>query len=500
MSFQRISIWTVVGLCLAAGPGLGQSSAPAASSDLARAAEVARAERERQEARRSSNSDAVSQMAKELSEEKEDDQSGAPPGYRYFSFTDGDYRILVPARAQPEARDSYGFKLLSSDPTNPGIAVVLGDPIEAQGYSPQEMLRNAAATYLEGCRVAVSPYLTVSGRPAASVSFSNCPLNHEILGRAQLVLRDGYVLPMICGYEFQPGDLTNGYTLYNPEQMKGIQRAYQRETNGYQVCNTVLPSLRFGAHPGNWKPKSAVRTPEHAVVTKALETRNAPAVTVAEGGESLGQFARDHRRTASGEVVEELRHTAPGFSVYSFRYCQKEECYDASLLVPVKGREDMQYKRMDAPGYSQYRMDIGLFQFEVPVAGSVATIEARTGAPTAPGFLTREEFINTKTDWWIENTPAGYYRAPGPVEVFSEELTTLSDMPARLARFRGPAGINMMITEQAAYMAPGRFVQVRCTAPEKIFADASDMCAKVVRSLDVPAAHEAQDPPEDEDP
>jgi hypothetical protein len=61
-------------------------------------------------------------------------------------------------------------------------------------------------------------------------------------------------------------------------------------------------------------------------------------------------------------------------------------------------------------------------------------------------------------------------------------------MPARLATFRSPTTVQPVITQLAAYMAPGVFIQIRCSVPEKVYADAQDMCQHVVRSLEVPLA------------
>jgi len=35
-------------------------------------------------------------------------------------------------------------------------------------------------------------------------------------------------------------------------------------------------------------------------------------------------------------------------------------------------------------------------------------------------------------------------------------------------------------------MAPGVFLQIRCSVPEKVYGDAQDICQHVVRSLQVP--------------
>jgi hypothetical protein len=46
-------------------------------------------------------------------------------------------------------------------------------------------------------------------------------------------------------------------------------------------------------------------------------------------------------------------------------------------------------------------------------------------------------------------------------------------------------------------MAPGVFVQIRCSVPEKVYSDAQSMCEHVVRSLEVPQAKgQAEDEPD----
>ena len=183
-------------------------------SDLSGAARLAREERERQRAKRSANSEAVNAMATELSEAS-DEGAAAPVGYRYYNFKPGDYSILVPADAEVEGRNSYGLKLLSSEVMGTRTVVMLGDPIPAQGGTPEEILHYAARAYFVDCKVGVATAGTgigtagkpVNGHPAATVGFGTCPLNREVLGSVQLVLGDGYVMPVVCGYPLTAEDL-----------------------------------------------------------------------------------------------------------------------------------------------------------------------------------------------------------------------------------------------------------------------------------------------------
>ncbi len=444
-------------------------------SDLSEAAERARMERDRERARRSSNSEAVNEMAGELEDSTQPDPRGAPVGFRFYNFKEGNYSILVPADAEIQGRDQYGLKLLSSDAMGSRTVVMLGQPIPAEGDTPEHILRNAFSAYFPGCRMGGGLGEPVNGHPTAKAGFSMCSLNREVSGYAEFILGDGYVMPLICGYPFLPEDLDPNANLHLP--LAALEKKYDRQRNGFRACDVIFPSLRFNERSSNWQPKKTLNSPPKAAVTNALLNQTAPNDSGADEA-SLGNVARRQKRVAVKEAVEEIKHEAPGFDQFAFNYCGKQECFEASLLIPVKARKD-----------EQFRMDVvGLFEFEVPIANSVAVIEARMGAPSDPAFLTREQFINSKVNWWIDNTPAGYYSPPGKAEVFSEELTTYNGMPVRTTTFRTVTRLLPVVTQQVAYMAPGKFVQIRCSAPENIYADAQAMCEQVVRSLEVPKA------------
>jgi hypothetical protein len=502
---SRLLSWLfiLIALCPAVAQTAGPSSAgqaPSAEdnaqqsqsqpqSDLSDAARLAREERERQRAKRSTGSQAVDEMATELAEGDEHN-AAAPVGYRYYSFKAGDYSILVPADAEVEGRNSYGLKLLSSEAMGSRTIIILGDPIPVTGGTPDEILPSAALRYFGGCRMGIdSAGRPVNGRPAAvAQTFSMCPLHNEVLGFVQFVLGDGYVMPVVCGYPFTADDLDP-----NPNRpVATIIKKYNREENGYRACDTILPSLRFREHGSQLPPPSVTAAPKKAVVTNALLNSSSGQGLEPAGESSLANVARLHKKVSSTTVLTELEHAAPGFTAYKFRYCAKDDCYNASLQLPVKAHQDEQFQ----VAYT------GLFAFEVPVGDTVAVIQATKGAPTKPGIISRDEFIHTKVDWWIENVPAVAFQGAGNAEVFFEELTTLSDMPARLATFRSPATLQPVMTQLAAYMAPGVFVQIRCSVPEKVYADAKDMCEHVVRSMDVPEAktQDSDDPPSNDDP
>jgi hypothetical protein len=485
----------------------GQTSAPpspittaqdpatqSSSSDLAAAAARARQEREQQRTKRSANSEAVNDMATELADSAEQ-AIAAPVGYRSYNFQPGDYSILVPADAEVEGRNLYGLKLLSSEGMGSRTVVMLGNPIPNRGDKPEEIFVNAARSYLLNCNVGLATAGTgintfnplVNGHASATVGLGTCPLNQEVLGSVQLVLGDGYVVPMVCGYPLTAEDL-------HPARNRPIAtvvKTYDRENNGRRACDVILPSLRFHEHGSAWHPKAADVAPKKAVVTNALLNSNPGSNSAPDAASpaepSLGNLARVNQKTSESEVLTELHHATPGFSSYDFRYCSKDQCFTASIQIPVKARKNEQFQT----AYS------GIFEFVVPVGDTAAIIQATAGAPSETRLMTREQFIHSKVNWWIENVPAVNFSGAGKAEVWSEQLTTLSHMPARLATFRSPTTIQPVITQLAAYMAPGLFVQIRCSVPEKVYADAQDMCQHVVRSLETPLPKTS---PGDDDP
>ena len=488
----QFAIWlTLVALLAGAqtgAPGSQNSSNPTSAqassdqsqgqpaSDLSAAAENARKAREAERSRRSANSEAVDAMAAELSEASEQGQA-APVGYRYYKFAPGDYSILVPADAEVEGRDSYGLKLLSSEAMGTRTVVILGDPIPARGSAPLEILHNAAAEYFPGCRTLLSGLgKPLNGHAAGTQGLSMCPLHNEILGFAEFVQNGDFVVPVVCGYPFMAEDFKPG----NTQPIKTVVNKYNRESNGYRACDTILPSLHFTEQGSQWQPKTAVVAPKKAVITNALLGADSTPAPQTAQETSLGDFARTHKKVVAADVVTEIAHASPGFAPYSFRYCTKDQCFDATLEMPVKATKNERFN----VAY------IGLFEFEVPVGDSKAVIQATMGAPTRPGIITRKEFIHTKIDWWMEYGPAIYFTGAGKAEVYREELTAISNMPARLATYRTPTAFQPVVTQLAAYMAPGVFVQIRCSVPEKGYSDAQAMCEHVVHSLQVSQAKE----------
>jgi len=470
-----------------------QTSPQSVPSDVAAAAKLAREQRAVQSAHRTELSQAVNEMAGDLAREQDEPLSGAPTGYRYYYFKPGDYAILVPVDAKPVARDSYGLRLRSAEALTSSIEVILGEPIVARGDTPEEQIHNANKQYFQGCGLNLNGLGSpIDGHPASSAGYNNCSLGREVLGSAELVLGDGYVVPVICGYPFRPQDLDP-----RPNQpIKGIVNKYDRERNGWNVCKLILPSLHFHPYGDRWNPKSVASQAKGASVRNALiGSDNTRGSSVGEG-QSLGAFARANKKVPTREAMTELRHVSAGYNSFSYRYfCSAERaCHAFSLQIPITAKKNEQY-------LNPY---IGLFQFEVPYADSIAVIQATTGPPSESGIVSREEMIKTKADWFISYVPADRYSGVGPGKVLSETLTEVSGIPTRLATFRNTTASGPVLTFLASYMVPGKFVHVRCTVPEKVSGDLQGMCETILRSLEVPMAEEApadaDDPPEAADP
>jgi len=457
-----------------------QTSPHAVPSDLAAGAKLAREQRVAQSAHRTEHSQAVNEMAEELAREQDEPLSGAPAGYRYYYFKPGDYAILVPVDAKPVARDSYGLRLRSAEALTSSIEVILGEPIAARGDTPEEQIHNANQQYFQGCGLNLNGLGSpIDGHPASSAGYSNCSLGREVLGSAELVRGDGYVVPVICGYPFTLQDLDP-----RPNQpIKGIVNKYDRERNGWNVCKLILPSLHFHPYGDRWNPKSVAPQLKGTSVTSALIGSDNTQGSLIGEGQSLGAFARANKKVPTREAMTELRHASAGYNSFSYRYfCSAERaCHAFSLQIPITAKKNEQY-------LNPY---IGLFQFEVPYADSIAVIQATTGPPSESGIVSRDEMIKTKADWFIGYVPADRYSGVGPGKVLSETLTEVSGIPTRMATFRNTTASGPVLTFLASYMVPGKFVHVRCTVPEKVSGDLQGMCETILRSLEVPMAKEA---------
>lgn len=459
----------------------------ASISDLAAAAKLARQQRAEQSARKTERSQAVDEMAQELAKSGDEPIEGAPTGFRYYYFQPGDYAILVPADAKPAERDQYGLHLLSEEAFTFRIEVILGDPVPAEGGTPEQILHNANNEYLGGCALSITGVgPAVNGHPAHSMAYQGCSINQYLLGSSELVIGDGYVMPVLCGYPMTHEDRTP-----NPHpDIKKLLAKYDRERLGFSVCNQILPTLKFHPYGDRWKPKQLTPPVTKPVLNKVAASTETPAVGE---GPSLGAFARTNKKAPQKAVLTELKNSSAGYETFGFRYfCNKERdvCYSANVQLPTSAKRNENYNT----AYT------GLFQFEVPIGSSSAFIQADTGAPSDPGFLTRDQLINTKIDWWLSYAPAYHYSGVKTPAVLNEELTEIAGIPARLATSRTETSAEPVITYMAAYMVPGKFVHLRCSVPEKASGDAQGMCEHVVRSLQFPKQLDGQDPPSGEDP
>src|SRR5262249_40606491 len=140
-----------------------------------------------------------------------------------------------------------------------------------------------------------------------------------------------------------------------------IVNKYDRERNGYRACDVILPSVRFRERGPKLQAQTGESVARKAVITRALITTDG---TQGKEDTSLAAIARASKKSPSKEVLTELKHSDPGFSAYAFNYCSKEECFDASIQIPVKAHRN-----------EQFRIDYtGLFEFDVPVDDTVAVI------------------------------------------------------------------------------------------------------------------------------
>jgi hypothetical protein len=464
----------------------GASDQQLSGSDLAAAAKQAKEQRAQQGAGKTERSQAVDEMAQELSESQEEPIAGAPIGYRYYYFQPADYAILVPADARPESRDGYGLHLRSSETFSSRVEVILGEPLPATGSTPEEILHNANNTFFAGCAASISGVgPEVNGHPAHDMAFLQCASPDDMIGRGEFVVGDGDVVPVFCGY---PKDGTETNPRRSPKEML---RSVDIQRQAYQVCGAVLASLKFHPYGNRWNAKK-LPPPQSKPALTAVASTAAP-VSAEEG--SLGAFARAHKKSPQKAVFTELKGNAGDFQSYSFRYfCTRDRdtCFSANLQIPPGAKADQQF-----PSSGR-----GLFQFEVPLEKTNVIIQGNTGQPTNPGILTREQMINGKMSWFLGYIPVEHYSGVKQATILNETLTEIGGFPARTATFRNETSSETVLTFMTVYMFPGAFVHLRCTVAEKFSGDAQSLCEHVTQSLEFPKqlGEENQapdDPPEE---
>jgi hypothetical protein len=489
---RRAKWFLLLALTVWSMPGVAQDdSAQAPTDDLSAAAHKAKADREQQQRSGSTTSEAIKQMADEIAEGPDGMIGPVPVGYRVFVSEGRDYALFVPQFAEIEGRDPWlGLKLLASSSLDTRTEVILGPSIPVKGDTPKEMLQAAVDRYFGGCDLA--RWIRVddlNGRPRTTVNFQNCWTN-QVNGSAQFVLGDGYAIPVICGYPYTPQDLSgfDQRTLYDPKARKAAIDRDNTQRNGIRACEVILPSFHFLPHGVAAKLKSVSGGPKQPAITNALASNGQASgeQPPSEGGQAapLGTIARAQKKPRKTAVVEDLKHLPSGFNNLDFRYCNKQDCYDASMLLPANAERN--------PNYGNY--PIGLFQYIASIKTARVTVEAVTAGPSESEIANPEQVL--ASHYHIEDYSSAAQQKQGQLEILGDQKTTIGGLPARWTTVRTHNAVETLLTQQVEYMAPGMFVVIRCMTAEKFAADAHDVCTTVIQSLTIPQPKdEAGDPP-----
>ena len=300
-------------------------------------------------------------------------------------------------------------------------------------------------------------------------SYQQCAMPDELVGRGEFVVGDGYVVPVICGY---PKDGTETNMNRSPKDML---RSVDIQRQAYQVCGTILTSLKFHPYGDRLVGKKLSPAQSKPAVTPVAATGANPA-----GDEtSLGAFARAHKKTPQKAELTDLKGGGGDFQSYAFRYfCTQDRgvCLSANLQVPQNAKANAQFPTSGK----------GLFQFEVPVGKTTVIIQGNAGPSTESTVLSREQMINGKMAWFLGYIPVEHYSGVKPATVLSESLTEIGGFPARTATFRNETSSETVLTFMTVYMFPGVFVHLRCTVPEQFSGDAQSLCEHVTQSLEFP--------------
>jgi hypothetical protein len=490
MSFRcKAGIGLLLLLGLFAGssiPATAQDDAPQAPvDDLSAAAKKAKADRQTQQNSGATTSDAIKQMANEIAEGPDAVIGPVPVGYRTYVAEGRDYALFVPQFAQIESRDGRGLKLASTNALDTRTVVILGAAIPVKGDSPKDMLGEAVDAYF-GCDL--GRWVTVAdlnGHSMAKVNHQSCW--KDIVGYSEFILGDGYVIPVVCGYpynqqEWAPDPRIN----WDPKARKAAIDRDNESRNGMRACDTILPSFHFLPHGVSAKLKPVSTAPKQAVVTAALasgSTEDLSATAMQEN--SLGAVARAHKKPRTAAVIEDLKHVPSGFTNFDFRYCNKDDCHDASILMPAKAERNNNYGNYP----------VGLFQYTAPLKDAQITIEAVTAGPSESGWATPAQVLASQYHIEDYQTNAEQKSGSPSYEILGDQKTTINDMPARWHTIRSHNAVENFLTQQIEYMAPGMFVVIRCKTLERLAAEAHDVCSTVVQSFTIPQPKDQADDP-----
>jgi hypothetical protein len=300
-------------------------------------------------------------QAQQLAERLQSDQElqlAAPVGYKYVRDEGLPYSVLMPEFAELQSRGYDGAHYVAAG-LGPKVTIVLGGPITAEGDSVEMQLAHANQRYL-GCGPGgVTDMDGVKGSILNLGTF--CGRQYDLLGRAAMLVYDGSIYPVVCGYTMTVADHTPN-TPRTP--YKQIKKRYDNQRLGMDACDRILNGVVFPKSRGWVQPSPERRS---AVVPSSLMQQEEESSGLPP--DDLAAAARNAKKSRAGRpehVFDGSNFSGPEYVEFQLPYCVHDGygCHVATMQVPSKAKPGQEY---------------GVRTFSIPLGKVPGTLDVQLG-------------------------------------------------------------------------------------------------------------------------
>ncbi len=441
---------------------LAQDTAMPSTLNVAR--DLARQAQSGQEGSAARTPSSAQQLADQLQSEQEL-QLAAPVGYKYVRDEGLPYSILMPEFAELQSRGYDGAHYVAAG-LGPRVTIVLGGPIEAEGDSLEMQLAHANQQYL-GCGPGgVNDIGGVKGSILNLGSF--CGRQYDLLGRAAMLVYDGNIYPVVCGYTMTVADHTPN-TPRTP--YKQVIRKYDNQRLGMDACDRILNSVVFPKSKGWVQPNANARKAAipSSLLQQTEELSELPSDDLAEAARE----AKKSRTAQPSHVFDGSNFSGPEYVEFQLPYCVRDGygCHVATMQVPSKATPGQEY---------------GVRTFSIPLGKVPGTLDVQLGkTDDQPEWMSDAEYAKTLPLNGF-STYRVYNSANEPkVTPLGSETTHIGDFVAVINRTRSDSDFGSKTEVRAFVGTPGYVLNLHCESRTEDFEKIESACNKFINSLRV---------------